>query len=255
MGLNLRRGIVRFSLVFLALWAGFWTWTYFDADEKGTQARQQSEFYHDLYLREFGHLTIEETPDNANSRFLTKEDNDALAESRAQFERRESAFALGVSGSVAYLIVVLAFAWIWSGFQPTAPSPARIQRPSRMATGRLRTLLGARTTDDEEQPEEERHTIEKPRTKFFPRGLLYVVLIVSPYAALAYALAGENQPFFWQYSVALVQSAVIYGLTLAFQNRKRRTATDVEIHLRSLVISLIIVTVLAFGLWYGRSQA
>ena len=94
---------------------------------------------------------------------------------------------------------------------------------------------------------------------FLPLGLALVVLILSPYAMIANGLAnidgGDSAPLTWHYLVAFMQSILIYGITFSVQNgRSRKTTPKGGAHLRSLVITFIVITLAALGGWYSRSQ-
>lgn len=127
--MNVRRGVLRFSIAFLMLWGGFWTWTYFDAGKKSTEAAETMWFYHNWRLRDFdyeprGGVALK------NYRFLTEEADRAMARSDAELGRQESAFNYGVWGMAAYLVLLVAAGWIWAGFR-IAPSPIPSARSKR----------------------------------------------------------------------------------------------------------------------------
>lgn len=97
--------------------------------------------------------------------------------------------------------------------------------------------------------------------KYFPVGLLQVAFILSPFTLLTNALTGVDKiggkaPLIWDYSVTFFQSFFVYLLTFLVQSGKSLSSErKARAHFRSLVISIIVISLLSLGSWYNLSQS
>ena len=119
--LNIRKGLVRLSFIFLIPWAGYWGWTYYDA--KKSAAVDQA------WAHESFNLSVAREDIPALKQMWISESEDAVQSRDDELIRQARAAEIGPWGALIFLVAIWGTYWVWRGFKasPVASVSSRAE--------------------------------------------------------------------------------------------------------------------------------